>query len=129
MKAIIRKGCGGFGDRAYQNFLKDGWIVKVLGERITVFGTAWYQLNHASVKVGVVRFQVATWFGVCSYRKMKVTPEKRKEFCPICQHDLIEICYHGLKSFETDLKSRAYVRDSFEDYEEGGYPAWSEKVE
>ena len=51
-------------------------------------GTAWYQLNHASVKRGVSRFHVATWFGVCSYRKLKLTVELKKAVCPICQHDL-----------------------------------------
>lgn len=46
-----------------------------MGERRTVGGTAWYQLNHATVKVGVKCFRVVTWFGVCSYRKLKVSPD------------------------------------------------------
>jgi hypothetical protein len=53
--------------------------------------TAWYQLNHASYDKTKKRFHIATWFGVCSYRKLKVTPEKRKELCPICQHELVDI--------------------------------------
>ncbi len=46
------KGCGGFDDKSYQKFLKDGYHVKVvLDERETVFGTAWYQVNHATINV------------------------------------------------------------------------------
>ena len=117
------KGCGGFDDKSYQLFLKDGYYVKVLGKRKTVFGTAWYQLNHASVKKNVKRFHVSTWFGVCSYRKLKVTVEKRKELCPICRHDLIDIRYFGSKHIASVLE-----RDSLEDYEEDGRVVWVERV-
>jgi len=37
---------------------------------------------------------VATLFGNCSYRKLKVTVELRKSVCPICQHDLEKLRYH-----------------------------------
>ena len=115
------KGCGEFEDRKYRAYEKDGCIVRVLGKRKTVFGTAWYQLNHSSVNVTKKRFHVAVWFGVCSYRKLKVTVEKRKELCPLCQHDLIDIEYHGIKSLSSE-------RDAFEDYEENGFPAWGERA-
>jgi len=95
-KSNCLKGCGGFDDRNYhEGYLKDGWVVKVLDKRKTVGGTAWYQLNHSSVKIGVKRFHVATWFGICSYRKLKVTTEYKKSVCPICQHDLVKVRYHG----------------------------------
>jgi hypothetical protein len=44
------------------------------------------QLNHASVKRGVKRFHVATWWGVCSYRKLKLKKGDRirRNVCPIC---------------------------------------------
>jgi len=113
------KGCGGFYDRTYQQFLKDGYYVKVFGKRKTVFGTAWYQLNHASVKKGVERFHVNTWFGVMSYRNAKIVVEDKKELCPICQHGLIEIRYCGSKHFILDGDDPEYVRESFEDYREG----------
>ena len=100
----------------------------MLGKRKTVFGTAWYQLNHASIKKGVRRFHVVTWFGNCSYRKLKVTVEKRVDLCPICQHDLIGTRYFGVKDFVLDSASSGYRRDSFEDYEEDGRPVWVEKV-
>jgi hypothetical protein len=127
-KKICFKGCGGFEDRTRKFYEKDGYIVKVLGKRKTVFGTAWYQLNHSSVKVNSVRFHVASWFGVCSYRKLKVTVEKRKDVCPICQHDLIGIRYFGVKRFVLNFNSFDYVRDSVEDYEEDGRVVWVESV-
>jgi len=78
--------------------LKSGWIVKVFRERKTVLGTAWYQLNHASLKPEVERFQIARWFGVCSYRKMKLAKGDRipRKLCPICGHELENIKYVGL---------------------------------
>jgi len=113
------KGCGGFVDRQFRAYEKDGCIVRVLGKRKTVGGTAWYQLNHASVKVGVVRFHVATWFGNCSYRKLKVTVEMRKSVCPICQNDLVRLRYFGTKEFCLDRESPLYEREFFADYKEG----------
>lgn len=87
--------CNKFEGRTRREFLKDGYIVKVLGKRKTVGGTAWYQLNHSSYRVGAKRSNVATWFGNCSYRKLKVTVETRKSVCPICQHDLERLRYLG----------------------------------
>jgi len=87
--------CSGFEGRTRKFFDVDGYIVKVLEERKTIVGTAWYQLNHATYKVGVERFHIASWFGVCSYRKLKVTPEIRKAICPICRHDLEKLRYFG----------------------------------
>jgi len=121
-------GCGGFDDRAWQLFQKDGYYVKVFGKRKTIFGTAWYQLNHSTIKKGVRRFHVATWFGNCSYRKLKVTVEMRKAVCPICRHELVRIRYFGDKAIITDRNSPCYEQDSFEDYEEDGRIVYVEKV-
>jgi hypothetical protein len=115
--------CGGFDGKTYKLYRENGYIVRVFDERITIFGTAWYQLNHSSYKVGVKRFHIATWFGNCSYRKLKVTPKTRKELCPICQHELVEILYFG----SNDLKSNDQ-RDSFEDYVENGNIVFAEKI-
>jgi len=120
-------GCGGFDDRSYQNFLKDGYVVKVLGKRKTVVGTAWYQLNHASIDVTKKRFHVATWFGACSYRKLKVTTEYKKAICPICRHDLVRLDYLGIKNFVFNKDSLEFRRESFEDYEEDGRVVWVER--
>ena len=114
-------GCDGFKERQKNLYFKDNYLVKVLARRKTIFGTAYYQLTHATRDITKRRFHVATWAGVCSYRKLKVTPEKRKELCPLCQHDLIDVEYLGLKSLSSE-------RDAFEDFEENGLPAWSEKA-
>jgi hypothetical protein len=99
------KGCGGCGGfEAIVRRLRevDGYVVKVAedlegvkGVRKTIFGTARYQLDHASIKVGVARFHVATWFGVCSYRRLKVFPEKRRSLCPLCSNELVRVCFCG----------------------------------
>ena len=119
-------GCSGFEACTRRLFEKDGYIVKVKGERKTIMGTAWYQLNHSSVKVGVSRFHVATWFGNCSYRKLKVTYEKRKEVCPICQHDLIALRYLGNRCFVYGRDSIEYQKDEFCDMNEGQGDIWVE---
>ena len=87
--------CDGFEGLVRRLRENDGYIVKVGEKRKTIGGTAWYQLNHASVKVGVVRFHVATWFGVCSYHKLKVFPEKRRRVCPICGEELVKLRFNG----------------------------------
>jgi hypothetical protein len=112
-------GCSGFDDRRWQGFKKHGYYVKVLGKRKTIRGTAWYQLHHSSIKKGVKRFHVATWFGCCSYRKLKVTPEMKKQLCPICQRELYDILYIGYKEFYLDRNSPLFKRELFEDYREG----------
>jgi len=127
-------GCGGFDDRSYKMFLKDGWYVRVADpthERKSVFHTAKYELGHASVKVGVKRFRVATYFGVCSYRKLKISAEVRKAWddcfksvCPICRYDLVNILYAGVKPFVTDINSPDYKHRGFAPYLENGLPAW-----
>jgi hypothetical protein len=126
---ITCAGCGGFEARTRRLFEKDGYIVKVKGERKTIMGTAWYQLNHSSVKLNVARFHVATWFGTCSYRKLKVTIEKRKELCPICQQELVPIRYFGNKCFIYSINSVDYQRSEFCDMNEGQGDVWVEKGE
>jgi len=121
------KGCGGFDDRSYQAFLNDGYYVKVLDERKTVFGTAWYQLNHATTKLGVKRFHVVTWFGVCSYRKLKVQVEKRKSVCPICGEELVKLHYLGVRRIVKDRSSSEYVGCFVDDLVDGdGALNWCE---
>ncbi len=127
-KGNCLKGCGGFDDRNYwEGYKKDGWVVKVLGERKSAFGTAWYQLNHSSYDKTKKRFHISTWFGVCSYRKLKVTPKKRKELCPICQHELIDIKYVGGACVVKHKDDPDYCRDSFENYlDKHGHVRWIE---
>jgi hypothetical protein len=96
-EALTRKLYGGWTDVKGKKHEGDKIIVRVMGERRTIKGTAWYQLNHASYKIGSTRFHVAVWFGNCSYRKLKVTQQFVKEICPICKHELVKIKYVGVK--------------------------------
>ena len=118
-------GCNGFEARTRRLYDKDKYIVKVLAERITPVGTAWYQLSHSSIKVGVKRFHVSTWFGSCSYRKLKVTPKIKKDVCPICGEELERLRYSGKKSFICDRTAEGYKQDTFEDLCEDGVVVWS----
>ena len=117
--------CGGFDDLAWKNYLKTEYYTKIMGKRKTIFGSAWYQLNHASYKVGVKRFHVATWAGCVSYRKMKVTKEVRKQLCPICSSELVRLVYSGVSFPVTDRSSFNYRRSLFPDFKENGVPVWS----
>jgi hypothetical protein len=119
------RGCKGFEGKTRRCYEKDGYIVKVKGKRKSVVGTAWYQLNHASIKRNVKNFRVATWFGTCSYRKLKITTELRKDVCPICGYDLERLRYSGKKSFEYDRTSPHYKQDTFEDAIEDGELVWT----
>jgi hypothetical protein len=65
--------------------------------------------------------------GVCSYRKLKVTPEKRKDICPICQHELIYIKYVGKTCVIKRKDDLDYSRDSYEDFlDSAGNVRWIE---
>ena len=119
------KGCGGFDDRNYQSFVENGYWVKVQGERKTIVGTAWYQLNHATLRIGVKRFQVVTWFGLLGYNKMKsfrVEPEVR---CPACDSDM-EVGFHVgkrhiSKSVSEDDYASLFLDDEFDDAGDANY--------
>jgi hypothetical protein len=101
-KGKCHKGCGGFVVKNYRLNEADGCYVKVKGKRKTIFGTAWYQLHHSTIRTDVKRFHVVTWFGVCSYRRLKLSKELRAEYdeshrqkCPICGSDLVRHEYCG----------------------------------
>ena len=120
--------CDGSLGKFYRAYRSDGYskgyIVKVLGKRKksfygdkpNIFGTAWYQLNHATIDTTKERFHVATWFGVCSYRSFKLTPLRRKALCPICNRELYRVCDNGNPFIvNEDLASacRSFYADAF----------------
>jgi hypothetical protein len=86
-----------FYSRCRDVYKKDHLLVKKLAKRQSVFGTAWYQLNHASVLVGVKKFNVARWFGVA---REKVVVAKFEAKCPICQAKLKKLKYFGSEKLE-----------------------------
>lgn len=73
---------------------KTGWVVKNLGYRKTISGTAYYQLSHCGVHE---HFHAVTWFGKLSYGKMKIgkMPEPEKPKCPICKRTLVKLIHLG----------------------------------
>jgi len=108
-KKTCFKGCGGFVDRSYRCFENDGCIVRVLGKRKTVVGTAWYQLNHATIRLGIKRFQSVTWFGICSYRKFKSEKVKTENSCPACDSEMGRCSYVGKRHLVKDVGGAEYV--------------------
>lgn len=129
--------CGGFEGRTRRLYAKEGgregsgYIVKVMGARKTIHGTAWYQLNHATIVKGAKRDTVTTWFGVCSYTKLKLKKDDRlsRNICPICGHDLEDAVYvgegqpFGLRGFDCYL-----VREWEEPFlDKNGSPNWMPK--
>lgn len=88
---------------------KDGYIVRVLGKRKTIIGTAWYQLNHATIRVGMKRFQSVTWFGVCSYRKFKSAKVETDSLCPACDGEMVKSFHVGKRYIVKDVGSADYV--------------------
>lgn len=76
-----------------QGYEKHGWIVKNVGVRKTVIGTAQYQLSHAGVHE---KHHTITWFGRLSYNQLKVPhKEIEEETCPICGEKLRLLWYFG----------------------------------
>jgi hypothetical protein len=82
-----------------ENFERTGWIVKNEGVRKTVAGTIQYLLTHCAIKKGK---HSLTWFGCCSYAKLRIKPEKKDGVkCPYCGEKLgedffYESVFHGL---------------------------------
>lgn len=75
-------------DAYYQN----GWFVKYLGVRKSVFSTFYYLLSHCGIRH---RNRSVSWFGDLSYSKLEkeILPDTSK--CPLCGRKLIEIYYNG----------------------------------
>ncbi len=121
------RSCSSFNGREVRGFEKDGYIVKVMGKRKTIFGTAWYQLNHSTIRTSVKRPHACTWFGVCSYRKLKVKVEKKKEFCPICGEELVKLHHLGARRIVKERDSPEFVVSFIDDLvDSDGSPNWCE---
>lgn len=121
--------CKGFEGVTRMENKKDGWLVKVLEKRKTVGGTCWYQLNHCSIRRGSKKSHAATWFGVCSYRKLSLINGKDvgiKHTCPICNSELVRIRYLGEFSKLSPITRRGEVVTMFTD---SGEPLWEAVAE
>jgi hypothetical protein len=120
------RGCDGFNGKEVRGFEGDGYIVKVMAERKTIFGTAWYQLNHSTIRTNVKRPHACTWFGVCSYRKLNVKVDKKKSLCPICGEELVKLHYLGFRRIVKERDSPDFVGSFVDDLEEDGRQVWVE---
>jgi len=96
-------GCSGFEARTREWFKKDGCIVRVHDKRKTVLGTAWYQLNHATIRLGVKRFHCTTWWGNCAKHKFKSPKVKAQSVCAVCEEDMVKAMYMGKKRIVKDI--------------------------
>ncbi len=102
--------CSGLKGREVRGFAKDGYLVSVKGERQTVFGTVFYLLHHATIRVGVKRFHVVTWFGVCGNRKFSGRkPKEAVGVCPACHKDMKKKVYVGSARIVRDIGNPWYV--------------------
>lgn len=117
------RGCSEFKGREVREYEKDRYLVKVLGERKTVFGTGWYQLNHATVRVGLRRFHTVTWFGICGNRKFKSAKLASEDVCPACSEDMVRCAYRGRRRIARnvgDANYKAWFVDN--EFDECGEP-------
>ena len=101
--------CDGLKGKEVRGYARDKYLVKVLAERKTVFGTAWYNLNHATVRIGIKRFHVVTWFGVCGNRKYATPKVKSEVICPACGEEMVRSVYVGSRYIVKDVGHPDYV--------------------
>jgi hypothetical protein len=115
--------CSGFERRTRDLYARDGFIVKVLGERESVYRTLFYQLTHCTIEVGKVRFQPSRWFGSLGCRKLaRAKVEREPSKCLICGSEEVYVHYHGSKKIVHEQWRDGYERRVLVDVEEGGEP-------
>jgi len=86
-------------------------------------------LNHSTIRTNVKRPHACTWFGICSYRKLKVKVEKKKSLCPICGEELVKLHYLGVRHIVKDRDSSDYVGSFLDDLvDNDGSPNWCEAL-
>lgn len=121
--------CDGFKGRESRGVKKDGYLVKVLGERKTVCGTAHYQLNHATIKLGISRFHCVIWFGCCANRKFKSAKVKNEVLCPVCEDEMVKRMYIGKSRLVKHIGSVDYrCVLVFDRFDEDGNPNFEDIV-
>lgn len=120
--------CDGVKGKAVRKYLKDGYIVKVLAERKTAFGTAHYQAHHATVRLGIKRFHAVTWFGVCGNRKYASKELEAEVTCPACGDEMVRSVYVGERYFVKDVGHPNYEPILlFDEFDEFGDPNFIDK--
>jgi hypothetical protein len=115
--------CDGFNARCYKEFLRSGWIIRIakdrcghVDERRSPYWTAKYELSHATyekVSEKGKRIHIVSWFGVCSYRKLKWTPEVKKRVCALCGYKLMRAVFVGAGRFDL-MSERGWINETDE---------------
>ena len=91
----------GFGwvAHAAQLYAQNGYIVKNLGVRKSVYATISYQLSHAGIYMKAEgergKKATVTWFGYLAYTKFHYQSEPTKHVCPICEGVLHVVEWRG----------------------------------
>ena len=120
--------CDGFKGREVRGYAKDGYLVKVHEARKTVVGTLVYQLNHATVRVGIKRFHCVTWFGTCGCRMFKGVPLKAESLCVVCDGKMVNSHHVGKRWLVKDMGSPDYVPVFLDDeFDLDGSPNYVER--
>ena len=115
--------CSGFKGREVREFAKDGYLVKVFERRKTVVGTVFYQLHHATVRVGVKRFHVVTHFGVCANSRLKGRKVEVVPVCPACHGEMAKKVHVGEEFIVRDVGSPLYRKVfPFDEFDGSGLP-------
>lgn len=115
-RRFMCRGCAGFFGVSMAENEKDGLIVELArdkfgeyGTRKSIGGSAWYLLHHSSFEFGKKRNNIVRWFGVCSYRKLRLPKMERKRVvCPLCGEPLYRVrciaCDHDVATADWDRR-------------------------
>ena len=129
--------CNGFNQRRWKYAQKHGVYVKVVvkgehkyAERRSIFRTAAYELNHASIDRDAKRAHVGVWHGKVGYRNMqRVKVPKEANLCPVClkvdeKKPIVELIYAGKKNFVLNRLDPNYQKETMQDLYEDGLQVW-----
>jgi RNA polymerase subunit RPABC4/transcription elongation factor Spt4 len=88
----------GWADRTEEIYSREGWIIKNLGVRKSVFWSVQYLLSHAGVfkdqdpGFHQTKFNVSTWIGELSFNKVQAPKlVEERELCPHCGSVLLQM--------------------------------------
>jgi hypothetical protein len=118
--------CDGFEQVTRRAHVDDGWIVSlaknekgVVEKRKSLFGTAWYQLEHSGLKVGSVRFQIVKWWGNLNNAKLETVRHPLNFKCIACG-GVMERAFLplGVKPFPSNRGEKGFVKNFMVDHVE-----------
>lgn len=119
----------GFKGREVRGFKRDGYLVSVKDKRRTVFGTSFYQLHHSTIRLGVKRFNVVTWWGNVSTCQFKSVAVKAETPCQACGDEMVKSTQFGGRKIVRDIGSPDYVAFFPDDeFDSSGQPNYVDRV-